>query len=100
MRRETSLLLTLGLLSTMVPPLFAQDLQGRPDPVPPSSTIGQQLVAWSAVQKPQPIPKTETEPGKDKNPSRVEALPATPSAQQPRSETKFAAGDQREKNRR
>lgn len=100
MRRETSLFLTLGLLSTMVPPLFAQDLQGRPDPVPPSNAIGPQLVAWSEVQKPQPIPKTEAEPGKDRNPSRVKAQAATPAAQQPHSETQSASGDRREKNGR
>ena len=50
MRRETSLFLTLGLLSTIAPPIFAQDLQGQPDPVPPSSIIvGPQLIAWSGI---------------------------------------------------
>ena len=56
MRRETSLFLTLGLLSAIAPPIFAQDLQGRPDPVPPSTVlVGPQLIAWSELQKPQPV---------------------------------------------
>jgi hypothetical protein len=54
MKRETSLFLTLGLLSAIAPPIFAQDLQGQPDPVPPS-LIGAQLIAWSELKKPQPI---------------------------------------------
>jgi hypothetical protein len=63
MKRETSLLLVLGLLSTIVPPLFAQDPQGRPDPVPPSNDVGSQLIVWSEVQKPQPIPQPARNPG-------------------------------------
>ena len=56
MKRETSLFfLTLGLLSAIAPPIFAQDLQGQPDPVPPPSLIGSQLIAWSELKKPQPI---------------------------------------------
>ena len=55
MKRETSLFLTLGLLSAISPPIFAQDLQGQPDPVPPPSLIGPQLIAWSELKKPQPI---------------------------------------------
>ena len=100
MKRETSLFLTLGLLSTMVPPIFAQDLQGRPDPVPPSSNIGPQLVAWSEAQKPQPISQAVAEPGKDKNPSRAKARPAAHSAQQRQPETHLGSGDHSEQNPR
>jgi hypothetical protein len=63
MRRETSILLTLSLFSTIVPPIFAQDLQGRPDPVPPPNVIGPQLIVWSEMQRPQPIPEPVREPG-------------------------------------
>jgi hypothetical protein len=63
MRRETSLLLTLSLFSTIVPPIFAQDLQGRPDPVPPTNVLGPQLIVWSEMQRPQPIPEPMREPG-------------------------------------
>jgi hypothetical protein len=92
MKRETSLLLTLGLLSTIVPPLFAQDPQGRPDPVPPSNDVGSQLVAWSEVQRPQPIPQPAREPGEERKPSSQKAeRSASSSAQQ--AERPSASGD-------
>ena len=74
MKRETSLFLTLGLLSAMAPPIFAQDLQGQPDPVRPPSIIGPQLIAWSELKKPQPImlPKPA---GADLEPSNQKAEP-------------------------
>src|ERR1700720_450376 len=55
MKRETSLFLTLGLLSAIASPIFAQDLQGQPDPVPPPSIIGSQLIAWSELKISPPI---------------------------------------------
>jgi|SRR5579863_9285161 len=70
MRRETSLLLTLSLLSTIAPPIFAQDLQGRPDPVPPTNVIGPQLIVWSEMQRPQPIPEPVREPGRESKESK------------------------------
>ena len=83
MRRETSLLLTLGFLSTIVPPFFAQDSQGRPDPVPPSDAVGAQLIVWSEVQKPQPIPQPAREPGDGKKPSSQTAEAQANSSAQP-----------------
>jgi hypothetical protein len=82
MRRETSLFLTLGLLSAIAPPIFAQDLQGQPDPVPPSSIIvGPQLIAWSELQKPQPVERPEQKPaGQKKQPDQK---PTEPAAQSP-----------------
>jgi hypothetical protein len=85
MRRETSLFLTLSLFSTIVPPIFAQDLPGRPDPVPPPPTnvIGPQLIVWSEMQKPQPIPEPVREPGRESKESRQpdEGAASTPSDQ-------------------
>ena len=79
MKRETSLFLTLGLLSAISPPIFAQDLQGQPDPVPPPSIIGLQLIAWSELKKPQPIMHP--------NPASLDGEPsvqkAEPQVQQP-----------------
>jgi hypothetical protein len=74
MKRETSLFLTLGLLSAIAPPIFAQDLPGQPDPVPPPSIIGPQLIAWSELKKPQPImhPKPRSA---DVEPSNQKAEP-------------------------
>jgi hypothetical protein len=92
MKRETSLLLTLGLLSTIVPPLFAQDPHGRPDPVPPSNGVGAQLIVWSELQKPQPIPQPARKPGEDSNSSNQKAQqPCKSSAQQ--DETHSASGN-------
>ena len=79
MKRETSLFLTLGLLSAISPPIFAQDLQGQPDPVPPSSLIGPQLIAWSELKKPQPIMHPQPA-GADVEPP---SLKAEPQVQQP-----------------
>jgi hypothetical protein len=60
MKRETALAFSLGLLSTMVLPAFphlasAQDGQSHPGPTAPSHILGSQLIAWSEVQKPQPV---------------------------------------------
>jgi hypothetical protein len=92
MKRETSLLLTLGLLSTIVPPLFAQDPQGRPDPAPPSNDVGSQLVVWSEVQKPQPIPQTARKPGEDSKLSDQNAQQSGNSSAQ-QAETRSASGN-------
>ena len=80
MKRETSLFLTLGLLSAIASPIFAQDLPGQPDPVPPPSTIGPQLIAWSELKKPQPImhPKPASA---DAEPSHQKAEPQLPQPQ-------------------
>ncbi len=97
MRRETSLFLTLGLLSVIAPPIFAQDLQGRPDPVPPSKiTIGPQLVAWSELQKPQPVVRAEEEPAKHKDGDKdqPDQKPTEPAAQSTHSEMRSVSGNQ------
>jgi Protein of unknown function (DUF5818) len=58
MKRKTSLLATLVFLLGTVPLMFAQDLQSPPRPALPSSDIlGPQLIAWSQLQKPQPVPQ-------------------------------------------
>jgi hypothetical protein len=95
MRRETSLFLTLGFLSAIAPPIFAQDLQGRPDPVPPSNVIvGPQLIAWSELQKPQPVEQPEQKPAEHTDqPKQNAAEPTASSAQQTHSVT----GNQKEK---
>jgi len=71
MKRETGLAFSLCLLSTMVPLAFpqltsAQDGQSRPGPVAPSDILGSQLVAWSEVQKPQPVQQPLPSPNRPK----------------------------------
>ena len=101
MKRETSLLLTLGLFSGIASPIFAQDLQSQPDPVPPANIVGPQLIAWSELQKPRPIPLPQFMPERDRNAKPVEREPrrATPSAERLQNEQARAASgsDSRQK---
>ena len=95
MRRETSLFLTLGLLSTIAPPIFAQDLQGQPDPVPPSTVlVGPQLIAWSELQRPQPVQQPEQKLVEQRNqPSQKPTEPAAQSTQ-PHEDARNVSGNQ------
>jgi hypothetical protein len=98
MRRETSLFLTLGLLSAIAPPIFAQDPQGQPDPVPPSNVIvGPQLIAWSELQKPHPIERPEQKAAEHNDqPNRNAPEPTTRPAQ-PQGDAHSLSGNQPEK---
>jgi hypothetical protein len=93
MKRKTSLLLTVGFLAAIAPPIFAQDLQSQPGPVPPLSVIGPQLIAWSQLQKPQPIPEPVPEPDRDKKQSNQKPEPTTSRTPQ-QNEARSAAGDE------
>jgi len=42
--------------------MFAQDPQTQPSPALPSDTFGPQLIAWSQLQKPQPVPQLMLQP--------------------------------------
>ena len=53
MKRESYL--AAWLLMALVPASLAQDLQSQPSPVPPSDILGPRLIAWSQLQKPQPV---------------------------------------------
>ena len=57
MKRETSFLAVFVLLSTSAPLTHAQGLQRQPSLPPPPDIVGHQLIAWSELQKPQPIPQ-------------------------------------------
>jgi hypothetical protein len=57
MKRETSPLATLLFLLVTLPLVFAQDPQTQPGPALPSDILGPQLIAWSQLQKPQPVPQ-------------------------------------------
>jgi hypothetical protein len=54
---ETSRLTTLVFLLAALPLALAQDLQAPPSPATPPYILGPQLIAWSQLQKPQPIPQ-------------------------------------------
>lgn len=54
-KRETGSVAVLAfLLAAAVPLAFSQDPQ-KPSPVPPVEILGPQLIAWSQMQKPQPL---------------------------------------------
>lgn len=57
MKRETSLFAALIFLAASLPLTFAQDRQSQPNPGLPSDILGPQLIAWSQLQKPQPVPQ-------------------------------------------
>jgi hypothetical protein len=82
MKRETSLLATLGFLLAIAPFMFAQDLQTQPSPVLPSDILGPQLIAWSQLQKPQPVPQPLPPPDRPvQQPAQQQGQPANPPAQ-------------------
>ncbi len=54
MKREIKVAALIFLFAT-APLMFSQDLQGKPSPVLPSEILGPQLIAWSQMQKPQPV---------------------------------------------
>jgi hypothetical protein len=99
MKRETSLFLTLGLLSAIAPPIFAQDLPSQPDPVPPTSILGPQLIVWSELQRPQPIPQPAAAPTRDDKQPNQKPEPATAPDRQPQSEAHSATGVPAEKSK-
>lgn len=88
MKRETSLLATWVFLAATVPLTFAQELQSKPGPVLPSDTLGPQLIAWSHLQKPQPMPHPlllAERPAQQ--PDQQTTQPANPPAQPPAAQT-------------
>jgi hypothetical protein len=83
MKRKTSLFATLGVLLAIAPLMFAQDLQTQPSPALPSDILGPQLIAWSQLQKPQPVPQPLPTPDRPaQQPAQQPAQSANPPAQQ------------------
>jgi hypothetical protein len=86
-KREPSLLATLVFVlvfvSVTIPLTLAQDLNRQPSPVLPSDILGPQLIAWSQIQKPQPIPQPVPPPDRPMpQPDQQQTQPASPPAQQ------------------
>lgn len=56
MKPVTRVLVIASLVVGINPTVMSQDSPSNPSPVPPSSdAIGAQLIAWSELQKPQPL---------------------------------------------
>jgi hypothetical protein len=92
MTRETSLLATVALLTFSAPLMFSQGVQRQPSPVPPSEILGPQLIAWSQVQKPQPVPAPLPPPDRPVQSEQQTGqagsqTPQAPAPQQPTAQT-------------
>jgi Protein of unknown function (DUF5818) len=83
MKRRMSLTFALIFLSAASPGLLGQELKSQLSPVPPPSEIlGPQLVAWSQLQKPQPIPQPVQSPGRtSQQPEQLPVQSASPTPQ-------------------
>jgi hypothetical protein len=89
-KREPSPLATLVFLLVTLPLMFAQDLQTQPSPALPSDILGPQLIAWSQIQKPQPVPQPLLLP--DRRTQQPDEQPAGPSARQEQSAAPTVTG--------
>jgi len=90
MKRETPLLAMLVFVLATVPLVSAQDLQTQQGPVLPAEILGPQLIAWSQLQKPEPVPQPLPPPDRplqqpDPQPDRQATNPQAP--QQPTAQT-------------
>ena len=74
-KQKTTILATTGLLLILAGCMFAQGVQSEPAPALPSSVLGPDLIAWSQMQTPRPVPQPLPP---DQNP---------PAPQQPTTET-------------
>jgi Protein of unknown function (DUF5818) len=91
MTRETSSLAAFALLTLSAPLVFSQGVQRQPSPVPPFEILGPQLIAWSQVQKPRPVPaplpppdrpvQSEQQTGPAASQTPQEPAPQPPTAQ-------------------
>jgi hypothetical protein len=91
MKRETRLLAALVFALGTVLLTSAQDSRTQPNPVLPSDILGPQLIAWSQLQKPEPVPQPLPpldRPVQQPN-QHAEQQPANPQAQpqQPATQT-------------
>jgi uncharacterized protein DUF5818 len=82
MKRETSLLAMLIFLWGSFLPMLAQDLQARPSPALPSDILGPQLIAWSQLQKPQPVPQPLPPPDRPTSQAAEQTQPTNPPARE------------------
>jgi hypothetical protein len=77
MKRKTSFITALGLISAFVPLMSAQGAQSTTRSVLQSDVVGPQLIAWSQVQKPQPVPQPlpksdRPQPEREQHPAQTE----------------------------
>ncbi len=64
MKRATRLLVNAGFAAAMSSTILAQDVTNLSPEPSTSDVLGPQLIAWSAVQKPQPLDQSESGSGR------------------------------------
>ena len=63
--------------------MLSQVLQSKPSPAPPSEILGPQLIAWSQMQKPQPVPEPLPPPDRPVQQSEPQTGRSAETAQEP-----------------
>jgi len=63
--------------------MLSQVLQSRPSPAPASEILGPQLIAWSQMQKPQPVPEPLPPPDRPVQQSEPQTERSAQTAQDP-----------------
>lgn len=66
------MLVTAGVLLILAGSMFAQGVQSEPAPALPSSVLGPDLIAWSQMQTPRPVPQPlppDQNPGASQQPT-------------------------------
>lgn len=81
MKREAGVLTTTGFVLVLVASGLGQDAQMQPSPAVPAGVLGPQLIVWSQVQKPRPVPQPLPPPDQPVQPSPEQ--PANRQSQQP-----------------
>jgi hypothetical protein len=88
--KHWTMLVTIALLFSGVS--LAQELAARPAPSSPDGILGPQLIAWSEMQKPQPVPqRPEPIPVPDSNADKQAGSTEDTPKQQPAPDTKAPA---------
>ncbi len=57
MKQKATILATAAFLLIMAGSMLAQGVQSEPAPALPSSVLGPDLIAWSQMQTPRPVPQ-------------------------------------------
>jgi hypothetical protein len=78
MRRALSFLAASLLVSLIVQLTYAQDLPADPSPTLPPSFIGPQLIVWSHVQKPEPLPDAQSQQRDELSQTTQDQRPSIP----------------------
>ena len=57
MKQKAGVLVTMGFLLILCASMCAQGVQPEPAPALPSGVLGPDLIAWSQMQTPRPVPQ-------------------------------------------